>query len=80
MSTNLVGGQKPPFLDCSGGHVYGGRPKAAIDHAAPRRASEGRPGSFQAFQAIAATQQKTLIFRFRLGRLWRALISSIYIY
>ena len=29
---------------------------------------------------VAATQQKTCVFRFRLARLWRALISSIYIY
>ena len=29
---------------------------------------------------FTSTQQKTFVFRFRLARLWRALISSIYIY
>ena len=32
-NTGLAGGQRPPSLDCSGGHAYGGRPKAAIDDA-----------------------------------------------
>ena len=41
-NTGLAGGQRPPLLDCSGGHVYGGRPKAAIDHVALRRAAEAR--------------------------------------
>ena len=31
-------------------------------------------------QQLNRFQQKTFVFRFRLARLWRALISSIYIY
>ena len=32
------------------------------------------------FKRSVAIQQKAFVFRFRLARLWRALISSIYIY
>ena len=35
--------KRQPLFDYSGGHVSGGHPKAAIDHAALRRAAEGRP-------------------------------------
>ena len=34
---------RAPLFDCSGGHVYGGVPKAAIDRPALRRAPEVRP-------------------------------------
>ena len=44
-NTGLAGGRTLPLLDCSGGHVYGGRPKAAIYHAVLRRAGEGRSGT-----------------------------------
>ena len=97
--TGLAGGQRPPLLDCSGGRVFGGRPKAAIEIAA--LTVGGRPKGALAccllILALAfrkstvpskhfkrsfpvATQQKAFVFRFRLARLWRALISSIYIY
>ena len=79
----LAGGQRSPLLDCSGGHVYGGRPKAALACKlilAPMfRKSTVSSKRFKRLLP-AATQQKTVAFRFRLARLWRALISSIYIY
>ena len=42
-NTGLAGGKRTPELDCSGGPVSGGRPKAAFNHAVLRRAVEGRP-------------------------------------
>ena len=77
-------GGRPMARFVSGGHVYGRRPKAAIDHVVLRRAAEGRPRLHLEVHCkrslTSVTQLKTFVFTFRLARLWRALISSIYIF
>ena len=74
----LAGGRRPPSLITQ---RLGGRPKVAracsLLILAPALRKSTVPSSYSLPEA---TQQTTFVFRFRLARLWRALISSVYIY
>ena len=77
------GRPKAALLDVSGGHVYGGRPRVALTYSLlifePAFGKSTASSTQFKRSLLAATQQKTFVFRFHLARLWRALISSIYI-
>ena len=78
-------GGRPMARFVSGGHVYGRRPKAAIDHAVLRRAAEGRPrlhlGLHCKRALTSVTQLKTFVFTFRLAAFGGPLfLVYIYIY
>ena len=68
--------------------MAGSRRPLQITHRLARWAAEDRPclqfvdpwSKHFKRSLPAATQQKTIVFRLRLARHWRALISSIYIY
>ena len=89
----MVGVQRPPSLDYAW-LVLGGRPKAAIaDERKTVAHSFTRPvtSSSDALPCLIRSllqmshphvpcHKHKLVFWFRLARLWRALISSIYIY